>query len=121
MLEKYNMERTKVEQLLEKLVRDGKIHMSGQDDSANYYIPTMAVSKKSRKSDGSGYTEVQRKEIASWLAKCIKELNMVTDKFILSLCYFPLGYRRMYGRHRIDVIGYIVVKLAYGWWSTRPT
>ena len=74
MLEKYSLESGKVEELLGKLVVDGKIHKSEQDDTVKYYIPTS--SKRSRKSDGS-FTEAQKKEITSYLAKSVKEINGV--------------------------------------------
>ena len=74
MLEKYSLEGGKVEELLGKLVVDGKIHKSEQDDTVKYYIPTS--SKRSRKSDGS-FTEAQKKEITSYLAKSVKEINGV--------------------------------------------
>lgn len=74
MQEKYTLDGGKVQELLVKLVGDGKIHKSEQDGAVKYYIPS--TSKRSRKSDGS-FTEAQKKEITSYLAKSVKEINTV--------------------------------------------
>lgn len=81
MREKFTLATKEVDQLVEKLVAEGKIHRSEQNGSLNYYART--IGKKPNTDVSCFYTTLQKREMTSYLAKCVKEINTVYSIFSL--------------------------------------